>query len=152
MDTSNLVLKSDLSKVKAEVNKIDLGKLKTVPVDLSKRGDVVNNEVVKKTHYDKLAAKVINIDSCGVVLKAKYHTDKSSLEKKVSDTGKKIPYISGVVKKADYNAKITEMESKIPSISGLATTAALTAVEYKIADVNIINILVKKKTIMTQKH
>ena len=37
------------------------------------------------------------------------------------------------------------MESKIPSISGLATTAALTAVEYKIADVNIIKILVKKK-------
>ena len=112
MDTSNLVLKSDLSKVKAEVNKIDLGKLKTVPVDLSKRGDVVNNEVVKKTHYDKLAAKVINIDSCGVVLKAKYHTDKSSLEKKVSDTGKKYLILVELLKKQIIMLKLLKWKAK----------------------------------------
>ena len=38
--------------------------------------------------------------------------------------------------KKDYNTKITETESKILSISGLATNAALTAVENKIADVS----------------
>ena len=31
-----------------------------------------------------------------------------------------------------HNAKITEIQGKIPSITGLATTAALTAVENKI--------------------
>ena len=36
---------------------------------------------------------------------------------------------SGLVKKLDYNANVTEIENKIPTISGLATNAALTAVE-----------------------
>ena len=36
IETSNLTLKSNLTKIKSEVNKIDVNKLKTVPVDLSK--------------------------------------------------------------------------------------------------------------------
>ena len=40
-----------------------------------------------------------------------------------------IPDTSRFVKKTDYNAKITEIEGKMPSISGLATNAALSAVE-----------------------
>ena len=35
---------------------------------------------------DKLVAKVYNIDTSGFVLKAKYNTDKSDLEKKISDS------------------------------------------------------------------
>ena len=42
-----------------------------------------------------------------------------------------------------HNAKITEIQGKIPSITGLATTAALTAVENKIPNASN---LVKKKT------
>ena len=48
-----------------------------VPVDLSKLSDVVKNDVVKKTVYDKLVAKVNSIDTSGI----KYNTDKSELEK-----------------------------------------------------------------------
>ena len=77
-----------------------------------------------------------NIGTSGFILKTKYDTDKSELEKKISDT-------SGLIKKADYNAKITEIENKIPSISGLATTSALAAVENIIPDVSR---LVEKKT------
>ena len=47
----------------------------------------------------KLVAKVNNIDISGFVLKAKYDTDKSDLEKKISDADKKIPGTSGLVKK-----------------------------------------------------
>ena len=36
IDTSNLALKSNLAKLKAEIDKIVVDKLKTVPVDLSK--------------------------------------------------------------------------------------------------------------------
>ena len=43
VDTSNLESKSNLTKLKAEVDKIDIDKLKTVPVDLSKLSNVVNN-------------------------------------------------------------------------------------------------------------
>ena len=39
-----------------------------VPVDLSKLSDVVKNDVVKKTEYDKLVAKVNSIETSGFVL------------------------------------------------------------------------------------
>ena len=55
--------------------------------------------VFKKTEYDKLVAKVDNIDTSGFVLKTKYDTDKSELENKIPDT-------SGLVKKTDYNTKM----------------------------------------------
>ena len=48
VDTSNLAAKSDLAGLKAEVNKIDIGNLKTFPVDLSKLHNVVDNEAVRK--------------------------------------------------------------------------------------------------------
>ena len=63
-----------------------------VPVDLSKLSDVIKNDVVKKTVYDKLVAKVNIIDISRFVLKTKYDTDKTELENKISDT-------SGLVKK-----------------------------------------------------
>ena len=90
-------MKSNLAKLKAEIDKIDAGKVKTVPVDLSKLSNVVNNDVVKKTVYDKLVAKVNNIDTSRFFLKAKYETDKADLEKKISDADKKIPDINRLV-------------------------------------------------------
>ena len=69
-----------MASVKTEVHKLDINKLKPIPDDLSKLSDVVKNEVVKKTMYDKLVTKVNNIDSCRFVLKTKHDTDKSDLE------------------------------------------------------------------------
>ena len=54
-----------------------------VPVNLSKLSDVVENDVVKKTAYDKLAAKVNSIDTSTFVLKSKYDTDNSELKDKL---------------------------------------------------------------------
>ena len=54
----------------------------------------------------------------------------------MSDVDKKIPNVSGLVKKTDLNSKITEVEGKIPCITGLATSSALTAVENKIPNVS----------------
>ena len=70
-------------------------------MDLSKLSDVVKNYVVKKHVCDKLVTKVNNINTSGFVLKTKYDTGKSELEKKIPDT-------SGLVKKINYNTKITE--------------------------------------------
>ena len=58
---------------------------------------------------------------------------------------KKIPDISDLIKKTDFNTKITEVEGKIPSITGLATRSALTTVENKIPDARS---LVKKQILM----
>ena len=48
---------------------------------MSKLSDVVKNDVVKKAVYDKLVAKVNNIDTSEFVLKTKYQTDKAELDK-----------------------------------------------------------------------
>ena len=56
--------------------------------------------------YDKLLAKVNNIDTSDFVLKAKYNADK------------------------------TELENKIPDVTSLATETALTTVENKIPSVS----------------
>ena len=49
--------------------------------------------------YDKLVAKVNNIDTSGFVLKIKYDIDKSDLEKKISDEDKKISDTNGLITK-----------------------------------------------------
>ena len=49
LDTYKLTTKSELASLKPEVDKIDVGKLKTLPTDLSKLSYVVKNEVIKKT-------------------------------------------------------------------------------------------------------
>ena len=56
VDTSNFDLKTNLASLKTEVDKLDIDKLAPVLVDLSKLSDVVKNNVVKKTVYDKLAS------------------------------------------------------------------------------------------------
>ena len=85
VDTSNFALQTNLASLKTEVDKSDIDKLVPVPVDLSKLSNAVKNDVVKKTVYDKLAAKVNNIDTSHFVLKIKYQTNKTELEKKIPD-------------------------------------------------------------------
>ena len=46
---------SDLSNLENKVDKLDIRKLETTPVDLCKHSDVVKNEVGKKTEYNKLS-------------------------------------------------------------------------------------------------
>ena len=83
VDTSRFALKTNLANLKTEVDKLDLDKLAPVPVDLSKLSNVVKNDVVEKAVYDKLVAKVKNIDTGDFVLKTKCQTDKTELEKKL---------------------------------------------------------------------
>ena len=92
VDTSSFALKTNLANLKTEVDKLDIDKLAPVPIDLSKLSDVVKEDVVKKSLYDKLAAKVNNIDTSDFVLKTKYQADKADLEKKIPD-------VSDLVKK-----------------------------------------------------
>ena len=49
----------NLSNLKSKIDKSDVDKLVTVPVDLSKLSDVVENDVVKKDVYN---AQIKNIE------------------------------------------------------------------------------------------
>ena len=53
-----------------------------IHVDLSKLSDVVKN-VIKEAIYDKLVAKINNIDTNNSVLKTKYQTNKAELGQKI---------------------------------------------------------------------
>ena len=86
IDTSGFALKTNLSNLKTEIDKLDIDKLVPVPADLSKLSDVVKNDVIKKAEYNKLVNKVNNIDTSRFILKSKYDADKIELEKKIPDT------------------------------------------------------------------
>ena len=94
VDTSNFAVKTNLSSLKAEVDKLDIYKLATVPVDLGKLSNVVKNDAVQKTVYDKLVAKVNNIDTNNFLLKTNFNTKFTGLEKEIPNT-------NGLVKKTD---------------------------------------------------
>ena len=82
VDVSSFALKSNLASLKTEVDKLDADKLKTAPVVLAKLNNVVKNDVVKKTEYNKLVSKVYNIDTTNFVKKNKYEKDGPDFEEK----------------------------------------------------------------------
>ena len=130
VDNSSFALKTNLANLKTEVDKLYIDISVPVPVDFSIISDVVKNDVVKKTVYDKLVAKANIIDTSDFALKTKYQTDKTELEKKIPD-------VTDFAKEP----KFIELENKILDISTLATKTVLTAVENKIPSVRS---LVKK--------
>ena len=100
IDVSSYALKSNLASLKTEVDKLDINKLTSVPIDLVKLSNVVKNDVVKKTEYHKLVNKVNGIDNTNFVSRTKYEKDGSDFEHKIDKIEKKIPDISDLVKKS----------------------------------------------------
>ena len=110
VDVSSYATKTNLAALKSEVDKIDIDKLKTVPVDLAKLCNVVKNDVVKRTDYntkvttiesqiagvtkntlDNLAdiTKLKAVDTSNFVLKTKLVSDVTNLENKIDTVDKK---------------------------------------------------------------
>ena len=68
---------------------------RNIKVELDLRSYATKTDLKMKhvdiSSFDKLATNVDNIDSAEFVLKSKYDTDKSDLEKKNSDVDEKAP-------------------------------------------------------------
>ena len=77
VDLCNYATKADIENI----THVDTSRFAPVPVDLSKLSDVVKINVVKTTVYDKLVAKVNNVDTSDFELKTNYNADKTELEK-----------------------------------------------------------------------
>ena len=116
VDVSSFASKTNLAALKTEVDKIDADKLKTVPVDLAKLTNAVENDLVKKTDYNN---KITNIESqiAGVT--------KNTVDKKIPD-------VSGLATKTSltsylqtstFNSKVTEVENKIKTTDIIAKSA-----------------------------
>ena len=153
VDVSSFAGKTNLAALKTEVDKIDVDKLKTVPVDLAKLTNAVENDLVKKTDYntkvttietqiagltkntvDNLAdiTKLKAIYTNSFVLKTKLAFDVTTLENKIDTIDKKIYDISGLAIKTSltsylqtstFNSKVTEVENKIKATDIIAKNA-----------------------------
>ena len=110
VDVSSYASKTNLAALKSEVDKIDVDKVKTTPIDLAKLGNVVKNHVVKKADYstkvtsieaqiagltkntvDNLAdiTKLKAVNTNRFVLKTKLASDVTTLENKIDTVDKK---------------------------------------------------------------
>ena len=83
-----------LNNLKTKVDDLDVGNLKTVPIDLQKLSDVVDNNVVKNTKSNTLKTKVNSLEKKTPVETTlthinQYNTDKQNLEKQIGDVDKK---------------------------------------------------------------
>ena len=136
VDLSNYATKSDLVTLKAQVDKLDIDKLKSVPTDLSNIKSKVD-----KLDIGKLETTAVGLRKLSNVVKndADKKTEYNATIKNFED---KIPDIRNVATITTPNTKKNEVKVEIPSISNLVTSTALTAVENRIPDV--IN-LVKEK-------
>ena len=101
---------------------MDIGKLKTTPVNLSKLSDVVKNSVVKKTEYDELVKKkLITNLATTAAFNAKINEVKGeissitglSITTALTAIENKIPNVNTHIQKADYDTKISEIEKKL---------------------------------------
>ena len=152
-DVSSFASKTNLAALKTEVDKIDVDKLKTVPTDLAKLSNVVNNDVIKKIDYNTKVTSIENqiagvtkntsdnladitklraVDTSNLVLKTKFASDVNTLETKIDTVDKKIPDISGLATKTSltsdlqtttFNSKVTEVENKIKAANIIVKSA-----------------------------
>ena len=153
VDVSSYATKTNLAALKSEVDKIDVDKLKAVPVDYAKSSNVVKNDVVKKTDYNTKVTSIESqiagvtkntlynladitklkaVDTNNFVLKTKLVSDVTTLENKIDTAVKKIPDVSELATKtsltsylqtATFNSKVTEVENKIKATDIIAKSA-----------------------------
>ena len=108
VDVSTFASKTNLASLKTEVDKLDILKLSTVPVDLAKLTNKVANYLVEKTDFNKLEKKVTDNkteqDNLETTVQNNHLTTESSingLKTKVDDID-----LTEFVKKIDYNTKV----------------------------------------------
>ena len=95
---------------------------------------MVKIDVIKKTEYDKLVAKVNGVDNTNFVSRTTYEKGGSDFEDKIDKIDKKILDVTNLVKKTDFNTKVTEIEGKIPDVSNLVKNTDLDTKLKKISD------------------
>ena len=107
VDVSSYASKTNLAALKSEVDKIDVGELKTTPIDLDKLSNVVKNDVVKKTDYN---AKVNSIEGqiAGIT--------KNTIDNLTDITKRKTVDTSNFVTRTKFSAATNALDDKIDGV------------------------------------
>ena len=133
VDTSSFALKTNLASLKSEVDKLDIPKLRTVPIDLAdltkevqedffnllktnvSKNEIDNdnlesiinkNDTATKTSINTLKNKVDGIDLTKYILQTVYDDKIGNLELKIPDS-------KGLLQVSSFNSKVIELENKI---------------------------------------
>ena len=164
VDTSSFALKTNLTSLKTEIDKLDIPKLITTPNDLAKLTKQVQEDFLKNTDFNSLKTQVHknetdndNLESIinkndtatkTIINNLKGKVDgidltkyvlKSNYDTKIGNLELKIPDIKELLLVISFNSKVIELENKIKTAENkpdLATKSGLTTVENKIPDVN----------------
>ena len=106
-------MSTSLNNLQTNVDDLDVGKLKTVTIDLKKLIDVVDDQVVKKIKFNILKTKVNKLDknisdATVLILISQYNTDKQKLVDwwPLLILIQKLIKIRNLVKKTNYESKI----------------------------------------------
>ena len=111
IDTSKLAAKSDIVSLKAEVDKLDIGKLKSVSANLSNLKSKVDKlDIVKLETTPVNLSKVSNVVKNEVVKETKFNAKIKNIEDKIPDV------TTNLVSKTILNTKIKEGKAEILSI------------------------------------
>ena len=159
--TSSYALKANLGSLKTEVDKLDIPKLTTLPIDATKLSNKVINDLVEETDFNNLKTKLdknkldnenleTKVDSNYLTAKAsiaslKTKVDsidltkyvlKSSYDTKIGNLELIIPDASGKLNTADFNSKVNELETKIRSAEQKPNISNLATVQSITAVLN----------------
>ena len=103
VDTSSFALKTNLSALKTEVDKLDIPKLGTLSTDVAKLTNKVENDVVEKTDFNSLKAKVNENETDNDNLEIKDDNNHLTAETSINNLKTKVDGIdlTKYVKKSD---------------------------------------------------
>ena len=114
VDTSSFALKTNLSALKTEVDKLNIPKLGTLPTDVAKLSNKIANDLVEKIDFNSLKTKVDNNKTDNDNLEIKVDNNHLTAETSINNLKTKVDGIdvTKYVKKSDYDTKAGNLELK----------------------------------------
>ena len=125
VDTNSFALKTNLSALKTEVDKLDIPKLGTLPTDVAKLSNKVANDLVENNDFNSLKTKVDNNETDNDNLETKVDNNHLTAETSINNLKTKFDdiHVTKYVKKSDCDTKVDNLELKIPDVSGKSNTS-----------------------------
>ena len=123
--TSTFALKTYLSALKTEVDKLHIPELGTMPTVVAKLSNKVANDLVEKTVFNSLKTKVDNNETDNDNLETKVDNNHLTAETSINNLKTKVDGIdlTKYVKKSDYDTNVGNLELKIPDVSRKLNTS-----------------------------
>ena len=115
VDTSSFALKTNLASLKIEVDKLDIPKLKAVPIDLADLTKEVQEDFTKKTDFNSLKTKVDINETDDDNLESIINKNDTATKTSINNLKTKVDKIdlAKYVLKTVYDDKIGNLELKL---------------------------------------